>query len=101
MTAVVARTKRYLEGSQKMKVEIEELESLLSPGVDVDFRRIIEEAMDNKGCAIFETFSSEDQSEFLVVSGTRWDKHQKRLNALWRQSSSSYTNRRNEYFPAS
>ena len=36
---VIARTKRYLEVSQNMKVEIEELESLLGPDdSDVDFR---------------------------------------------------------------
>ena len=28
-------------------------------------------------------------SEFLVVSCTRWDKHQRRLNAPWRQNSST------------
>ena len=62
-----------------MKVEIEELESLLGPeDLDVDFSTIIEEARDKKGCAMLETFSSEGQSEFLVVSGTRWDKHQKK-----------------------
>ena len=94
--AVIARTTQYLEESKKMKVEIEELESLLGPeDLDVDFRRIIEEARDKKDCAIFETFSSEGQSEFLVVSVTRWDKHQKRLNAPRRQHSFSSTNGRN------
>ena len=72
---ILARMKRYLE----------ELESLLGPDdSDVDFRRILEEARDEIGCAVFETFSSEGPSEFLVVCGTRWDKHQKRLNAPWR-----------------
>ena len=70
-----------------MKVEIEELESLLGPDdLNVDLRRIIDEARDKKGCAIFATFSSDGPSEFLLVSGTRWDKHHKRLNAPWRQS---------------
>ena len=46
---VFAGTKRYLEVSQNMKVEIEELESLLCPDdSDVDFRRIVEEARDKK-----------------------------------------------------
>ena len=43
----------------------------------MDFRRILEEARNKKGCAIFETFSSDGPSEFLVVSRTRWDEHQK------------------------
>ena len=46
-----------------MKVEVEDLEDLLGPDdTDADFRRIAEEARDEKGCAIFET------CEFLVVS---------------------------------
>ena len=46
-STVIARTKRYLEASQSMKVEIAELESLFGPDdSDVDFRRIIEEARD-------------------------------------------------------
>ena len=58
-------------------MEIEELESLLGPDdTEVDFRRILEEARDEKGCAIFETFSTDGPSEFLVVSRSRWDKHQ-------------------------
>ena len=66
---VTARTKQYLEESKSSKVEVEELESLLGPwDSDVDFRRILEEAKDKKGCAIFETFSSDCPSEFLVVS---------------------------------
>ena len=72
-------------------MEVEEPESLLGPDdSDVDFRRTMEEARSKKGCAILETFSSDGHSEFLVVSGTRWDKHQKKvLNARWRQNSSS------------
>ena len=78
-----------------MKVRIEELESLLGPDdLDADFRRIKEESKGQKGCAIFETFSSEGQSELLVVSSARWDKHQKRLNAPWRHISSSSSNGR-------
>ena len=34
-----------------------------------------------KGCAILETFSSDGPSEFLVVTGTRCNEHQRRLNA--------------------
>ena len=36
---------------------------------------------DEKGCEIFETFSSEGPSEFWVVSRLRWNEHQRRLNA--------------------
>ena len=68
---IIAKTNQYLEESKSLKVEIEELESLLGLGdTDVDFRRILEEARDGKGCATCETFSSEGPSEFLVVSRT-------------------------------
>ena len=43
---------------------IEELESLLGPDDSEDFRRILEEARDKKGRAVFETFSSDGPSEF-------------------------------------
>ena len=76
---VIARTKQYSEESKCVKVEVKELESLLGPGDSaVDFRRFLEEARDDKGCAIFETFSSDGPSEFLVVSSTGWNKHQRR-----------------------
>ena len=71
-TAMIARRKQYLEESYSMEVEVEELESLLGPDdPDVDFRRILEEARDENDCAIFETFTSEGPSEFLVVSRKR------------------------------
>ena len=54
----IARTKQYLEESKSLKVEVEELESLLGPDdSDVDFRQILDEARDRRGCAIFETIS--------------------------------------------
>ena len=91
---VIARTKQYLEESKSLKVEVEELESLVGP----------DEARDKKGCAILETFSSDGPSEFLVVSRTRFDEHQRRLNAqreelrsvqpTWQQNSSSSSNGR-------
>ena len=68
---VIARTKQYLEESKSSKVEVEELESSLgTEHSDVDFRRILEEARNKKGCAIFETFSSDGPSEFLVEWNT-------------------------------
>ena len=87
---VIARTKQYLEESKSLKVKAEELESLLgSDDSNVDFGRILEDARDEKVCAIFETVSSDGPSEFLVVSSARRDKHQRRLNAPWRQNSST------------
>ena len=73
---VIARTKQYLEERKSLNLEVEELKSLLGPDdSDVDFRRILEEARVKKGCAIFEAFTSEGPSEFLVISGMRWDEH--------------------------
>ena len=52
--AVTAKAKQNLEKSESIKVETEELESQLgSDEMDVNFRRILEEAKDEKGCAIF------------------------------------------------
>ena len=69
---IIAKTKQYLEESKSLKGPDD---------TEVDFRRILEEARDEKGCAILETFSTDYPSEFLVVSRSRWDKRQKRLNA--------------------
>ena len=78
---IIARTKQYLEESYSVKVEVEEeLEDLLGPeDVDVDFRRILKEARDGRVCEIFETFSTDGLSEYLVASRSRWDKVQKKL----------------------
>ena len=65
---------------------MEELEGLLGPeDVDVDFRRILKEARDERGRKIFETFSSNDLS-FLVAEWPRWDKYKR---APWREDSSA------------
>ena len=54
---ILARTKQYLERSHSVKVEVEELEELLGPeDVDVDFRRILKEARDERGRDIFGDF---------------------------------------------
>ena len=83
---VIARTKRYLEESKISKVEVEDLESLLGPDdSDVDFRRILEEIRDKRGYAIFETFSTDGPSAYLVVCCMRWNERQKRLNAQWEE----------------
>ena len=73
-----------------MKVDVEDFEDLLGPDdVDVDFRRILEEARDEKGCATFETFSTDGTSEFLVISRSRWDTYQRKWNASRRHNSSA------------
>ena len=67
-------------------IAFEELEGFLGPeGVDVDFRRILTEARDERGRKIFETCSSNDKS-FLVAEWSRWDKYKR---APWRQDSSA------------
>ena len=54
-----------------MKVRVEELEGLLGPeDVDLDFRRILKEARDERARNIFETFGSNDMS-FLVAEWSR------------------------------
>ena len=54
-----------------MKVQVEVLEDLMGPeDVDVDFRRILKEARDERGRKIFENFSSNDMS-FLVAEWSR------------------------------
>ena len=79
---VIARTKQYLEESESLKVEVEELKSLLGPDdLDADFRRILNEARNKKGRTIFETCSSDAPSEFLAVSRARLDEHQRRLTS--------------------
>ena len=53
---IIARTKQYLEGSYSMKVEVGEL----GPGdIDVDFRRILEEAQETKKGAQYLKLSAE------------------------------------------
>ena len=52
---IIARTKHFLERSHSVKVQIEALEDLLGPeDVDVDFRRIMKEARDERGRKILE-----------------------------------------------
>ena len=71
-------------------MEVEELEDLLGPDdIHVDVRRILEEARDEKGFATFETRITDGPSKFVSVSRSRWDKHQRKWNAPWRQDSSA------------
>ena len=73
-----------------VKLEVEELESLLGPDdSDVDLSRIMRETRDERGRKIFEvfeTFTSKDLSNFLVAEWSRWDKYKR---APWRQDSSA------------
>ena len=65
------------ERSYSVKMRVEELEELLGPeDVDVDFRRILKEAGDERGRKIFDIFSSDDLS-FLVAEWSRWDKYKR------------------------
>ena len=69
--------KQYLERSFSVTVRVEELEGLLGPEeVDVDSRRILKRAKDERGRNIVETFSSNDKS-FLVAEWSRWDKYKR------------------------
>ena len=82
----IARMKQYLERSFSVKVQVEALEALLGPeDVDVDLRRILKEARDERGRNMFETFGSNDMS-FLVAEWSRWYKY---IRAPWRQDSSA------------
>ena len=84
---IFARTKQFLERRYSVKVTVEELEDLLGPGdVDVNFRRILKEARDERGRNIFETFSSDGLSDFLVAEWWRWDRYKR---APRRQDSSA------------
>ena len=56
---------QYLDRSESLKVEVEELESLLGQeDLEVDVGQILRYAMRKKGGRIFEIFSSKGQSEF-------------------------------------
>ena len=69
-----------------MKVQVEALEALFGPeDVDVDLRRILKEARDERGRTIFEIFGANDMN-FLVAEWSRWDKYNR---APWRQGSSA------------
>ena len=83
---VIARTKQYLEESKSMKVDI--LQSWKLCWAQMTLMWISGEPLKKqetkKGCAILETFSTHGPSAFLVVSRSRWDKHQRK----WRYEGS-------------
>ena len=56
---IIVKIKQYLERSFSVMVQVEAVEDLLLPyDVDVDLRRILKEARDERGRNIFETFGS-------------------------------------------
>ena len=70
-----------VERGSSVKVQVEAFEDLLGPDdVDVDLRRILKEARDERGRNIFETFGLNDII-FLVAEWSRWDKKQKSTSA--------------------
>ena len=59
---IIARTSQFLERSHSVKARFEELQDLLGPeDVDVDLRRILKDARDERGRNIFETVSSDGE----------------------------------------
>ena len=84
---VIARMEQYLDRSESMKLEIEELELVIGPeDSEVAFGHFLMYARKKKGRKIFETFSSKGPSEFLVVSRARWDEYQRML-VTWEEES--------------
>ena len=67
---IIARTKQYLERSYSVKVRFEELEGLRGPeDVDVDLRRILKSARDERGGARFSKPSVRMTRVSLWLSG--------------------------------
>ena len=97
---VIARMEQHPNKSDSIKVEIEELESLLGPeDLEVDLRQILMYARRKKGGRTFEIFSSKCQSEHLAASRVRWDERQrlmafrrKRQEAMCKKLDSSLPN---------
>ena len=64
---------QYLNASECMQLEIEELELLLGPeDSEVNLRRISRNARRRSG-RIFEILNSKEKSEHLAASKVRWD----------------------------
>ena len=78
---VIAKLEKYLNESDCLKLEIEELELLLGPeDSEVHLRHILRNGS-RRGGRIFEIFSSKEKSKHLVASKVRWDERQ-RLKAM-------------------
>ena len=78
---IIAKMEQYLNDSDCVKLEIEELELLLGPeDSEVDLRHILM-IVSRRGGRICEIFSSKEKSEHFVASKVRWDERQ-RLKAV-------------------
>ena len=63
---------------------------VVSDDLDVDFRRILKEVRDDKGCAIFEYISTDGPSNVVVVSCSLLDPLQRKLDTPWKHNSSVF-----------
>ena len=68
---------QYLNASDSVKLEVEEVELLLGPeDSEVNLRHILRNAS-RRGGRIFEIFNSKEKSEHSVASKVRWDERQR------------------------
>ena len=79
---VIARMEKYLNESDCMNLEIEELELLLGPEESEGNLRYILTNASRRGIRIFEIFSTEEKSEHLGASKVRWSEGQRQSVAL-------------------
>ena len=74
---VLRKMEQYLNESDCMKLEIEELEVPLGPeDSEVNLRYILRNA-NRRGGRTLEIFNSTEESEHLVASKVRWDERQR------------------------
>ena len=78
--AVVARMEHYLDRSESLKVEVEELEyCLLGPEEsEVGIRHIAMNARSRKLRRLFHVFGVQGQGGLLVVIAVRWDENSRK-----------------------
>ena len=74
---VMTRMEHFLMRSDSLGVDVEELKYFLreTDEQDIDIRHITLNARGEKYQRLFHTFSSQELSELLVVSVTRWSEH--------------------------
>ena len=76
-STVIARMEQYLNASDCVKLEIEELELLLVPEEsEVNLRYMLTNAS-RRGGRIFEIFRTKEKNEHLVAIRVRWDECQR------------------------
>ena len=82
---VIARTKQYLEESKSLKVEVEELESLLgADDPDVDFRRILELNAQREELRTVQLTWQQNSSS--STSGRQWEPGLEEQRVAWSSS---------------